>query len=796
MNSWPDWKQFETLNRVLDELLALPSSERTPIIAQWHERRPEEAKLLERLLVAADSDTASRFDKVLGQAVASAALASPSPGEETLGDWKLTQWLDRGGMAEVWLAIGTVAHRDQRAAIKRLAPGLATPVLVARFEQERAILASFDDPGIARLIDGGIDARGLPWLAMEYVDGQRLLEWCDARHASIDERLKLFIEIAAVVTRAHQRLIVHRDLKPANVMVDREGRVRLLDFGIAKLLGPQTFSDAATLTSTGVGPLTPQYAAPEQLRGEAVTTAVDIYALGVMLYELLTGRRPYRVTDTSPAAYERAVLDTDPTRPSLVVIRDDDSSDKTPKALAARRHLSPQRLRQRLRGDLDAIILKAMRKEPAQRYASASMMADDVQKHLSNLPVTATRGSTIYHFTRWLRRRALIAALIGVAALSLLGGLGAALWQKRAALTQRDQAIAEAEKTRRLSEFMVNVFANANPDRSQGELVSAKALLDQAVTRIDIELPGRDSVRADLLAAIADAYRGLGLRKDRLPYTLEALAIERQLDRPDQLTKRLVNAGGALGDNGRGTESLALLQEAEARLRSDPNSSRGYMGYVLYTRATVHLALGQGSECDALLRQALIEQRAAADTKPEDLDATLSMLSRRLAGNGQFNEALTMIQELVDRARNTQPQHPINLIAALDALGDVYRKAGNQTDSLTTYQEALLLAQKTVGPSHYRTGILHHNVAIALERMGDNEGALMHIKQALPIARATFGEQHSFGVAVRIALIRLRCKTSTQPASDEELAALATDVTAHPDLQERMEATLQTCSQH
>ncbi|MEO5625637.1 MAG: serine/threonine-protein kinase, partial [Dokdonella sp.] len=292
----------------------------------------------------------------------------------TVGAFRLIEQIGRGGMGTVWRADRVDGGFEQSVAIKLIRAGWDAQELIGRFRAERQILANLNHPNIAHLVDGGVTDDALPWLALEYVDGTDLRSYCDENQLGIDARLKLFLTVCAAVSHAHAHLVVHRDLKPSNLMVTRRGEVKLLDFGIAKLVD-HTASHASLQRV-----FTPEYAAPEQVRGEAVTTAVDVYALGLLLYELLTGRRPYNVKNSTPAAYERAILDQEPTRPSLAFSNDVDSGDLATRA--AGREMSPQQMRRELRGDLDAIILKALRKPPEQRYASVADLAADVENHL------------------------------------------------------------------------------------------------------------------------------------------------------------------------------------------------------------------------------------------------------------------------------------------------------------------------------------------------------------------------------------------------------------------------------
>ncbi|MFV2091422.1 MAG: serine/threonine protein kinase, partial [Pseudomonadales bacterium] len=321
-----------------------------------------------------------------------------------LGAFELTRLVGRGGNASVYLGERVDAQYHQQVAVKIIHQGLAGRDGELRFRAERQILANLDHPNIARLLDGGTTAAGLPYLVMEYIDGEPIDVYCDERRLSVDARLGLFSEVCAAVQYAHQNLIVHRDLKPANVLVGADGIPKLLDFGIAKLLDADRLHQTLALTRADTRLLTLEYASPEQVKGEAITTASDIYTLGVMLYELLTGQMPYRLSGTGPGELERVICDTRPDRPSIVVTRDPatggaaDSITKSicdpqhscdPQRICAVRSTEPQKLRRQLRGELDNIVLMALRKEPERRYRSAEQLAEDLGRYGTHLPVIA-----------------------------------------------------------------------------------------------------------------------------------------------------------------------------------------------------------------------------------------------------------------------------------------------------------------------------------------------------------------------------------------------------------------------
>ena len=346
-------------------------------------------------------------------------------------------------MGLVYLAEREATDFKQTVALKLIRAGFMDPGLEERFRGERRILARLEHPGIARLIDGGVTEAGQPYYAMEFVEGVDVLTWCRERQPDLDQRLHLFRRICEPVRYAHQQLVVHRDLKPSNVMVDESGRVRLLDFGVAKLLDVGD-GEADARTSAWV---TPNYAAPEQVRGAGAATPADIYALGVILYEMLTDRLPFDFGSKSPAEIERTLETTVPDRPSDV---------------------APQRLRSSLKGDLDVIVLKALAVEPDRRYATVGELSDDIEAYLGGHPIRARPASASYRLSKFVGRNRVAVAAALLVLVSLVSGIGATLWQARTAALERDRAEGEAAKAARVSGLMLDIFRLSDPTETLG----------------------------------------------------------------------------------------------------------------------------------------------------------------------------------------------------------------------------------------------------------------------------------------------------------------------------------------
>jgi len=568
---------------------------------------------------------------------------------------------------------------------------------------------------------------------------------------------------------------VHRDLKPSNLLVTRDGQVKLLDFGIAKLVDPQG-TDVSALRV-----FTPEYAAPEQVKGELVTTAVDVYALGLLLYALLTGRRPYRAEGSTPAAYERAILDQEPTRPSLAATREEPEGGPS-LDLAAQRQLTPERLRRELRGDLDAIVLKALRKEPAQRYAAVADLAADVERHLERRPVLARRGGWRYRAQRFVRRHAAAAALAALALLALVGGLAAALWQgaearrqRNEARTQRDLARAESAKSTEVVGFMLELFEGSDPAAIQRNDVTARDLLERGVERVRDQFADQPAVRAELMKSMADAYNGIGLPKESAPLLEEVVALRRQLGEPHALAGALVDQAGLLRQGGDRDEALALLDEADRLLAADgPDAAASRETRLL--RARAHLGRGvvllndtdTAVDAEKELRAAVAIQRELLGPADDHTLDTQVMLARVLGAQERFDDALATIGEVVDRLRARRPVPSNDLAEALQARGRIFWRQKRYPEYLDTSREVLALAEKAHGPGAFGVVISRHNLATALFYVGRYAEAVGESRQAIARAHELLPPTHPFLMA---ALKRLGDSESAQQHWPEAEAA-------------------------
>ncbi len=690
-----------------------------------------------------------------------------------LGPWRIRRPIGHGGMGVVYLAERNDGEFHQQAAIKMLR-GLPGAPAVARFVAERQILAALDHPHIARVLDGGTTELSGPWFALEFVDGVSITTWCDAQRLGISQRLRLFLDVCDAASYAHERLVVHRDIKPANILVDDQGRPTLLDFGIAKLLETDTAQ-----TGTALRAFTPEYAAPEQIRGETITTAVDVYALGVVLYELLAGCRPYRVRETSTAAYERAVLEQDVVRPSVAIA--EKSPPRADEASAARnRSLVPQTHRARLRGDLDAIVLKALRKEPSRRYGSVRELAEDLRAVLNHRPVQARRGGWRYVAGRFLRRNALASGMVTLTLLALIAGLVASLWQAREARIQRDAAEQSLA-------FMTELFENGDPGTSRSGDLTVRHLLDEGVRSIRFTLIDADRPRATLLLAMASAYLGLEQVKPAVPLVDEAMAIAEANKDIVTMANAAVQRCRLLGYIPDYDGCKRLAERAEGTL--DPNDPAQAI-LIAQLIAQRMLGLRDKDRHEALIKaaqSALVLLQQASDHRSLRLRSELTgMMVRSLGQLARNGEAETIMRNFIDELRALDPAPPRLLADSLDNLSSILVDMGRGDEALELNRESLSGYERLYGVDNPINATKMNNLAVSFYSAGHLDEAIALMRRVVTISEkrsddgkassANLGNLGAFLVEAgqtREALAYLDSSISSYEAADARPANLA-----------------------
>ena len=579
-----DHASWQRLSPLLDEALDLPAEQRAPWLAELRSRDPELAGEVAALLDEARAVDDERFLEHTPEGPQPATLAG-----QTIGAYTLEAPLGQGGMGSVWLARRSDGRYEGKVAIKFLNAALVGRTGEERFRREGSILARLAHPNIARLIDAGVSGTGQPYLVLELVEGKRIDQYCDDERFDVAARLELFLDVLAAVAHAHAHLIVHRDLKPSNVLVTNDGTVKLLDFGIAKLLEDELHPGEVTeLTREAGRAMTPEYAAPEQLLGLPVTTATDVYALGVLLYVLLGGQHPAGGGTHSSVELIKAIVETSPARLSDAVTSTKTVDAQALSDSAAKRAATPERLANVLRGDLDNIVGKALKKNPAERYASVTAFADDIRRHLDHEPVAARADSLAYRATKFVRRNRIPVALASAAVLALLAGLAGTITQAqrataqaqvaeaertradeqaRVATKQRDFALRELSRAASVNEFNQFLLSDAAPS---GKPFTAGELLARAEAIVQRQHAGADANRIDMLVSIGHQYRVMDHDNDALRVLTQAYDIARTQTDPVTHARAACNLASAISRGGDGERAEAMFREAMSLLPDQP----------------------------------------------------------------------------------------------------------------------------------------------------------------------------------------------------------------------------------
>jgi serine/threonine protein kinase/Flp pilus assembly protein TadD len=738
--------QWQQVQAVFQQVLDLTAAERGAFLDRACAGDPDLRREVEALL---DADREADGFMVRPGVEYAAALArntgEPDPAADAmagrrLGAWRLLEEIGRGGMGTVYLAERADGQYEHRVALKLLQLGLAGGESRRRFLQERQILARFRHPNIATLLDGGVTDDGVPYFVMEHIEGRPVTHHCDAEGLSIDDRLAIFLQICSGIEYAHRNLVVHRDLKPSNILVTAKGEVKLLDFGVAKLLDEG--ADAA-LTGTGARLLTPQYAAPEQIRGDPVTTATDVHALGVVLYELLTGSHPFEDTEALGST-ERAILEMDPNRPSAAVSRKTGGPARQRTSATAIREeigtacgISTSQLRRRLKGDLDNIVLKALQKLPEARYATVDALAHDIRRHLNGLPVSARAPSAGYRMRKFVRRHWLAVAASSLIMLSLAGGLLATTWQARKTALQ-------ARKAETVKEFLVDLFAMADPWESTGQPMSPREMLDRGAAGIDSQLAGQPQIQAEILGIVGRLYHQQGELERARPLLERAVAMQRELfDRRDpQLAKTLGWLAAVLRAQGESEQAEPLFRESLEILRAVHGEEHPDVATALNDLAVQRKEQGDLEAAEQLHRQALALRRKVLGSDHLSVSSSLNNLAVILMQRGELEEAGELFEETLAIRRRAYGDRHVAVANTLHNLMILKRRLQDYEAAEPLAREALAIRRDLLPEDHPDITYSLFNLAAILRARGDLAQAEPMFREAIARATGTYGEDH------------------------------------------------------
>ncbi|HTJ23865.1 MAG TPA: serine/threonine-protein kinase [Gemmatimonadaceae bacterium] len=740
---------------------------------------------VDSLLVAHES-TSGILDRLVTPATTT--LAAEPLRDRRIGPYRVLRELGRGGMGVVYLAERDDGQFRKRVAVKVLRASPDAEELHRRFVAERQILASLSHAHIAQLLDGGVSDGQLPYLVIEYVEGLSITEYCDRHRLGIAARLRLFQDVCAAVHHAHQNLVLHRDLKPGNVLVTPTGEVKLLDFGIAKLLNPSLAGTEQPVTRTAFRMMTPAYASPEQVRGDSLTTASDVYALGLLLYELLVGSPAHRIDTDSPRAVFEAVCEREAERPSVAGARD--------AAAAAARNTTPEKLGRQLRGDLDAIVGMALRKEPGRRYGSAELLAADIGRYLDELPVLAQRPSGWYRFEKLLHRHRAAAAFAAASALLLASSAAVALHLAAVAAHERDRAATALQQTRgalgeseAVTSFLVSLFEASDPTEGRLDTLTAADLLRRGVARAE-QLGSEPLAQARMLEALGRVYSSRGDFPTAADLLRRALAVRRAQSGPDHPTTATTMA--ALADVLRrqgqyaawdtlAREALRVRRRVLGEAHPDVAASLAQLSEIAHLREDFPAA-------EAYLREAIAVHRRGGSTQDSSLARDLARLARLQCARGNNAACERSLREAVAIAQHALPAPHRDRVSLLLRLAEVLddqprddaSASAAHAEAESLYYAALAEARAVYGDTHSETAQAMKEVGLMLARHHrDAEGERL-LRQVLALQRRTLGPTHPEVASTMTSLSKLLRGTGYS-AEAEQLAreAVAIDSTVY-----------------
>jgi eukaryotic-like serine/threonine-protein kinase len=723
MNGGPAERDWERINDLFADALERAPGDRAAFLDEACGDDAELRSEVDSLLLAHERAAAFLDSPVLG-------AGGPAPSDASLegrlvGPWRVLRLLGRGGMGAVYLAERADGEYERLVALKVVKRGMDTDAILGRFLRERQILARLEHSGIARFLDAGATHDGQPYFVMERIEGLDLIRYCDTHGLGLEERLRLFADVCRAVQYAHANLVVHRDLKPSNILVTGDGQVKLLDFGIAKVLTGDGDAEVTTLTAAGVRPVTPEYAAPEQLLGGPVTTATDVYSLGAVLYELVTGRPPHRLDRRSPEEALRAITTGSPVPPSRAA--DDEG---------------PRRLGRRLRGDLDTLILTALRAEPERRYPTVEALLEDLRRHRTGHPITARPDTAAYRASRFVRRNRTGVAVSLLFLWMLLGGSVALALQQRQTARERDRAALEAAKARQVTEFLTGIFEVSDPDQARGDTVTARALLDRGAAQLAAELADEPELRAEMLSVLGTLYRRLGMYDPAHALLEDAHSLRLALHGPRhpdaaRSTALLAAVLKDLGDYDRAEELARAALDVRRELLGPADT---LVASSMTDLANVLNARGRFEEAERLIRESLEINRRHGSSRMVASD--LNDLSVTLWRRGEYAAALPLAEEALALRREIHGDEHTAVAFGLHNLATTLLHVGELERAEAAAREALAMRRRLLGSGHPYVAITLNELAAVLHNRGRRDEAAEAIRESLAIRRAALGDAH------------------------------------------------------
>lgn len=756
-------EQFRESERAFEAACALESEQREQFLVALAAEDPTVAEAVRRLLAQDSASVEEDLERVVARAAAATARTETGLTGQSVGPYVIDELVAEGGMGMVFKGHRNDAAFEQEVAIKLLSHAIYSEEAHLRFRTERQILANLKHPFIAELYDGGTTGQGLPYLVMEFIHGEPIDVWCDSRQLDLHARLALFLKVCAAVAHAHANLVIHRDIKPSNILIRDDGTPKLLDFGIAKPLDATLAGDAAE-TKPDARAMTPEYASPEQILGEPVTTATDVYGLGLLLHRLLAGRHPYDVRGKRPSEVETTICESLPTPPSRAVLDAAVAGETDSGDIVRHRATTPRRLARALIGDLDNIVLCALQKKTERRYASVAAFAEDVRRYLDHQPVAARPDSAGYRASRFLRRH-WIGAGFSTAFGVLLTGFGVhATLQADALRIERDAAEATTE-------FLIGMFRLADPRLTEPgyvlpETVTVRELLELGSHRID-ELGEQPAVQARLLNAMGMAFQSIGEFDRAAEYFNRALALRESLgEKPAVIAESLAERGWLYFSQSQYRSALAVLTQANGILEELGPDYAVQHHDVLVNLAVVNLSMGELDKADEQFATARKIEKQTGSVADSEIAASLHNQAIVIWERGDFARARAMEERVIEIwERTLHDRHP-SLAAAYNFMGTLYQDTGEPyPDAIAYYERALAIDEDQFGHDHPDVARSLMDLAQLNLTMGNLALARARNERALEILSTKFGPQHR-----DLGIVHTQLADTAQVAGDPALA--------------------------
>ena len=712
-------EQWKEISPYLDDALSLSEQERIAWLQDFRSQHADLADLVEQLL---DEQRALSQEHFLeGQ--------PPQPSNEdalvgeTVGPYKLISRIGEGGMGNVWLAERADGRFERQVAVKFVHFAINSRGVLERFKREGRILGQLRGPHIAELIDAGVTPRGEPYLVLEYVQGKPIDHYCDEHRLGVDARIELFLDVLGAVAHAHANLVVHRDIKPPNVLVNTEGEVKLLDFGIAKLLADETASAGATMLTLEAGSaMTPLFAAPEQVTGGPITTATDVYALGALLFLLLTGQHPAGSGPHSPADLVKSIIEIDaPVASRAVALAKDPTSSQ-------KRNATPEKLHRHLRGDLDTILAEALKKKPVERYASVPAFAEDLRRYLRHEPISARPDTLSYRARKYMRRHRVGVAVAAALVLLLAGFSGIQAVQLRRITRARNRAD-------RIADFMTGIFKVSDPNERVGQAVTARSVLDKAAEDIANNLSKDPELQVQMLHVMGRAYLNLGLFARAEALLGQAIQASRSFGGEEnrETLSTAHDLAWAMFQQGRigDAEQIErkLLKTQSRVLGPEDSDTLATMEELAFT--VCNEGKGRCTEGIDLTRHVLEQRERRLGLDAFYTLATMNNLALMLASDGRLAEAIELQQESLKRHLRRFGSENIGTVNAMLNLGEFQRDAGQEDDAEATLENLLAIENRAFSPEQGETLVTKYDLASVFLRKRQADQALALLREAV-----------------------------------------------------------------